>query len=648
MRANLRVLSLALFVLIANARADNAVIPLEAFVAAPKIVTPTISPNGRYLAFARNDASATIVAVIDLDAPGTAPAGLTMPAGSEAAWIIWKGDNRVVAMLYPAKEFKLGQGERLVLPTNPRIVAFDKDGKNFKTIWQRFAPDGLQQIVRTPLEDPDNVLIGMYDPAGRTDLHRMNVYTGETQKIETGNKYTAYWLVDTKGRPKARIEAKYNRIEMWVRSGETNEWSMIASYHERGVPRLKILGFSNDPTIAIVGDRAGTDRFGLYEYHLPTRTLGRKLLDHPSVDVGWPAGDLVYEPHTGALVGACFVDDVWFCRYFDPALTAVQQELEATFADSAIVRLSTWSNDRKRFVVWVSGPKNPGAYYLYDVAKEAVTAIGKTAPQLPENELGDMLVIKYKARDGAKITGYLTMPPGKGDKNLPLVVMPHGGPELRDFVSFDPWAQMLANRGYAVLQPNFRGSGGYGKSFTEAGHRQWGRLMQDDITDGVKALIKDGTADANRVCIVGASYGGYAALAGGAFTPELYKCVMSIAGISDVAAMMAHEKNMQDDELYTYWTNWVGDPKVDLQQIKAISPINSVSKFVAPVLLMHGERDDNVTPGQSMTMSRALKNAGKKSELILVENEGHSFFLDKNRLMLLKEMERFVGQHIGK
>jgi dipeptidyl aminopeptidase/acylaminoacyl peptidase len=267
---------------------------------------------------------------------------------------------------------------------------------------------------------------------------------------------------------------------------------------------------------------------------------------------------------------------------------------------------------------------------------------------LPENELGDMLVIKYKARDGTKITGYLTMPPGKGDKNLPLVVMPHGGPELRDFVSFDPWAQMLANRGYAVLQPNFRGSGGYGKSFTEAGHRQWGRLMQDDITDGVKALIKDGTADANRICIVGASYGGYAALAGGAYTPELYKCVMSIAGISDVAAMMAHEKNMQDDELYTYWTNWVGDPKVDLQQIKAISPINSVSKFTAPVLLMHGERDDNVTPGQSMTMSQALKKAGKKSELILVENEGHSFFLDKNRLMLLKEMERFVGQNIGK
>jgi dipeptidyl aminopeptidase/acylaminoacyl peptidase len=647
MQLYLRALA-AILVLLASARAVEAAVPLEAFVAPPKIVTPVISPSGRYLAFAKNDTSATVVAVIDLDAPGTPPAGLTMPAGSGAAWIMWKGDNRVVAMLYPAKEFKLGQGERLVLPTNPRIVAFDKDGKNFKTIWQRVAPDGLQQILRTPLEDPDHVLIGMYDPAGRTDLHRMNVHTGDTQKIETGNKYTAYWLVDMKGRPKARIEAKYNRIEMWVRRGETDDWERIASYNERGAPRMKIFGFSNDPTIAIVGDRAGSDRFGLYEYHLPSRMLGRKLLDHPNVDVGWPVGELVYEPHTGALVGACFAEDVWFCRYFDPALTAAQQKLEATFADSAIVRLSTWSTDRKRFVVWVSGPKNPGAYFLYDVAKGAATSIGKIAPQLSENELGDMLVIKYKARDGTKITGYLTMPPGKGDKNLPLVVMPHGGPELRDIVSFDPWAQMLANRGYAVLQPNFRGSGGYGKRFTEAGHRQWGRLMQDDITDGVKALIKDGTVNANRICIVGASYGGYAALAGGAFTPELYKCVMSIAGVADVAEMMEYEKNLLDEELYKYWTNWVGDPRVDMEQIKSISPINHVSKFAAPVLLMHGEHDRIVKPGQSMLMSRALKNAGKQVEFIQVEGEGHSFYLEKNRLRLLKEMERFVTTHIGR
>ena len=274
MRAGLQALSLVLLMFVSGARADNAPLPLEAFVAAPKIVTPTISPNGRYLAFARNDASATVVAVIDLDAPGTPPAGLTMPAGSEAVWISWKGSNRVLAMLSPAREFKMGQGERLVLPTAPRIVAFDKDGKNFKTLFdlgKRSSPS-IVQILRAPLENPDYVLMGLYDPSGRIDLHRVNVQTGDTEKIETGNKSTAYWLTDLTGRPRARIDGKYDGVEMWVRRGDTDQWDMISRYNERGSPKLKIVGFSDDPTVAIVSDRGSGDRFGLYEYNMRSRT----------------------------------------------------------------------------------------------------------------------------------------------------------------------------------------------------------------------------------------------------------------------------------------------------------------------------------------------------------------------------------------
>jgi dipeptidyl aminopeptidase/acylaminoacyl peptidase len=359
---------------------------------------------------------------------------------------------------------------------------------------------------------------------------------------------------------------------------------------------------------------------------------------------------LLYDPYTTGLLGACFVDDVWFCRYFDPQLTRVQQRFEATFADSAIVRFSSFSQDRKRIVITTRGPRNPGAYFLYDAAKDSMNAIGKARPDLPAKELGDMLVVKYPARDGTKIPAYLTMPPGKGDKNLPLVVMPHGGPELRDYVDFDPWAQMLASRGFAVLQPNFRGSGGYGKSFTEAGHRQWGRLMQDDITDGVTALVKDGTADPNRVCIVGASYGGYAALAGGAFTPDLYKCVMSISGVSDVIKMIEEDRYHagSDSYIYDYWKKWVGDPRsADAEQMKAISPINHAAKFKAPVLLVHGDQDNNVRSSQSIAMQKALKKAGKQVELVLVP-EGHTFVSIASRKTLLTEMERFVTAHIGK
>jgi dipeptidyl aminopeptidase/acylaminoacyl peptidase len=344
------------------------------------------------------------------------------------------------------------------------------------------------------------------------------------------------------------------------------------------------------------------------------------------------------------------VDDVWYCRYFDAGLNKLQQKFEAMFADSTVVRMIAWSADRKRIVVATSGPRNPGAYFMYDAARDAVSTIGRRHPNLPQRELGETFVIKYPARDGAKIPGYLTMPPGKGEKNLPLVVLPHGGPETRDYAMFDPWVQMLANRGYAVLQPNFRGSGGYGKRFAEAGHRQWGRLMQDDITDAVKALVKDGTADPNRVCIVGASYGGYAALAGGAFTPELYKCVVSISGISDVLKMMENEdyRAQGDSYAFDYWRRWVGDPVADAEQMKLISPINHAAKFKAPVLLIHGSDDDVVLASQSMSMKGALRKAGKQADLMLIDGEGHTPIQQFTKLYILTEVERFVTTHLGK
>jgi dipeptidyl aminopeptidase/acylaminoacyl peptidase len=635
----------------AGAPVARASVPLEAFVAAPKIAAPELSPDGRFLAFARrNDDQTSTLIVIDVDAPGSTPAGLSMPAGSEVDWIDWKDNKRVVASVIVGRKLYLGEAGNVSLPTGPQIVAFDADGKNFKKLFDltKFhGPRGYQFVHRLP-QDPQSVLMGLIDRIGRFNLHRVNVYNGEDDEIETGNKYTVEWVADLQGNPRVRWERHFYQTEMWVRSTATKDWEMVARYEDRGFPERVIVGFAEDPAISIVADRRGGDRFALHEYNLATRTFGRVLLDHPTVDIGWPINGRVQENVTGAISGACFPDDVWFCRFFDPQLTAVQQKLEATFVDAGMVRLVSWSGNRKRFVALVSGPKNPGAYYLYDVDKANISSIGKIAPQLPENALGEQIVIKYPARDGMRIPGYLTLPPGKPDKNIPLVVMPHGGPEYRDTVGYDPWVQMLATRGFAVLQPNFRGSGGYGKRFTELGYRQWGRKMQDDITDGVKALIKDGTVDANRVCIVGASYGGYAALAGGAFTPDLYKCVMAIAGVSDLVEVLKYEENTGNPEAFKYWKNWLGDPKVDMEELKAASPVNFARKFTAPVLLVHGKYDYTVRPGQSMLMSRALKDAGKPVEFTIVDFEGHSFYLERSRLQLLKDMERFVTQHIGR
>jgi dipeptidyl aminopeptidase/acylaminoacyl peptidase len=302
-----------------------------------------------------------------------------------------------------------------------------------------------------------------------------------------------------------------------------------------------------------------------------------------------------------------------------------------------------------RVIFSIAGPKDPGSHYFIDLKAGTIELASRSQPAIAAGELGDMRTVQYAAQDGTRLTGYLTLPPGRGPKNLPLVVMPHGGPESRDWISFHGWAQVLANRGYAVFQPNFRGSGGFGRAFAEAGHRQWGRLMQSDVSDGVSALIKDGTADAGRICIVGASYGGYAALAGGALTPQVYKCVVSIAGVSDLVEMVdaVRRETGSDSLTYKYWVKRVGDPSTDSAQMRSVSPSEHAADFRAPVLLVHGKDDGIVPLKQSLTMERALKSAGKSVKLVEIPLEGHHFARASSRLTLFKELEQFLYANIG-
>ncbi len=241
-------------------------------------------------------------------------------------------------------------------------------------------------------------------------------------------------------------------------------------------------------------------------------------------------------------------------------------------------------------------------------------------------------VINYKARDGKELTGYLTAPAAADPKaKLPLVLMPHGGPEMRDSLSFNPWVQYLVARGYAVFQPNFRGSAGFGRAFAESGYGEWGRKMQDDLTDAVKTLVDQGPVDPARMCIVGASYGGYAALAGAALTPDLYKCAVSIAGISDLEDFIGWRKRNwgSDSEGYTYWLKAIGDPDKDEARLREVSPLAQAGRIKIPLLLIHGNEDFIVPIAQSKAMKKALDKTGRKTELITLKDEGHSYWSDR-------------------
>lgn len=639
----------------------QAELPIERFVDKPELVAPRLSPNGRYLATPVRSGSRMAVAVHDLDAPrGTRPR-VILTEDLEIEWVEWANDDRLliafvvmVDLKYPAYT-----GSRIARAAFKqqirRVVACDRDGSNLiglMTPDRRFrANRDLTLVAHMLPESREHVLMAANDRRSHFNLYRVNVYTGQLDEVAEGRVETDSWLTDLRGVPRVRwdYDSDDEKFEMFVRSGDGDVWEKVSEYGEKDLPDLKVVGFADDPKVAIVANRQSTDRLALYEYDLVGRKLGRRLFGHDTVDVGSPFGSLLYDPATSKLIGATYVEDLWRVHYFDDELRLVQAAADEAFPDSAIVRLVSWPADRRRFVFYTEGPKDPGSYHLLDRRSKTSELIGRSFPKLVPKELGDVAIIRYPTRDGIKLTGYLTLPPGRGEKNLPMVVLPHGGPELRDAVEFDPLAQALANRGYLVFQPNFRGSGGYGRAFAEAGHRQWGRRMQDDITDGVEALIADGSVDRNRICIVGGSYGGYAALAGGAFTPELYKCVVSFAGVSDLVGMVEYERRSGvESSVYRYWAKRMGDPRTDEEEMRAWSPVRSAAKFKAPVLLIHGEWDGNVPYKQSLAMEGALSAAGKDVQLIRVRQEGHGFDNEGSQLLLFSEIERFVVRHLGR
>jgi dipeptidyl aminopeptidase/acylaminoacyl peptidase len=332
-------------------------------------------------------------------------------------------------------------------------------------------------------------------------------------------------------------------------------------------------------------------------------------------------------------------------HWLDPQRGSQQRSLSSAFPGRRVV-VADRSADGQRIVAIVDSPSQPDVYQLVDFATSRADIVGEAYPELAKVAFGEVRFYSYLARDGADIPTYLTLPPGSDGRNLPLIVLPHGGPESRDYDHFDWLAQFLATRGYAVLQPQFRGSTGFGEAHRRAGYRQWGGRMQDDLTDGVRHLVANGTADPTRVCIVGGSYGGYAALAGAAFTPELYACAASINGISDLPDFVMAKKRQsgEDSDSVAYWADHIG-PAMD-PNVAAKSPARSAGTVRANVLLMHGIDDSVVPLSQSEKMANALTSAGKPVTFVKMAREDHWLSRSDTRVQVLKELETFLARHL--
>ena len=627
--------------------------PLARYVQPPWMTTPMVSPSGSHAAFARRSQTNGYFNLVfcPLEKPGCPNPAIRQIKGIGLRSLQWVNDDRVLMTII---ESARNDKERSEVIT---VWAIDKD-LSHEAVITSFAgkvPDnfGFSDLIVDLLpDDPNNILaLGVLRGGEGASLLKLNVYTGMAQLVARGEKQTVTWATDADGAVRLRwdFDQAKKRFTLYARRGATDTWDKVADYSENDFPDLSIIGMTDRPQVAVVLSNRGSDRIGAYEYDLTTKTLGRPLFQHPKYDLGAPQQAQLKDEHTGRVVGVNYVDDHMKFAFFDAQLSQIQGEIQGLLPGGATGSIVSWSRDRGVFIVYAESASDDGSYYLYRRKTKSMTPFGKVRPQLSAADLAETKAISYKARDGLTIPAYLTLPHGKPAKNLPLVVMPHGGPWARDFIGFDWMVQGIASRGYAVLQMNFRGSTGYGKAFVAAGDGEWGHKMQDDVTDGVMRMIADGIADPERVCIFGASYGGYAALAGGALTPDLYKCVISLSGVSDLPQMLeeAEKEYGRKSLAYQGVLGRVGDRKADRKALAAVSPARLAAQFEAPVLLMHGNADQIASIAHSQRMYQALMKAKKGVRFVELKGEGHNIVNPATQLEILEEIDKFLNAYIG-
>jgi dipeptidyl aminopeptidase/acylaminoacyl peptidase len=469
----------------------------------------------------------------------------------------------------------------------------------------------------------------------------MDVYTGKRKEVVRGPIPNVSFVTDNSGNVRfAQGGGVDMHVKLYYRETAADSlWKLLNDESVSGHAEHAI-GFSQDDRTAylLVQHAQGPDSIVAFDIDTSQR---RELLRDDNVD---PAS-VIYRPGTGVPVGISYMDGKPRTAFFDNAApeARLQRSLEAAFKGQAVDVISTTS-DGKLALIEVSSDRNPGDVYVFDIPGKKADYLVSRREKIDPATMAEMRPISMKARDQLTLNGYLTLPPGADGKRLPMVVMPHGGPfGIYDSWGFDPDVQLLAASGYAVLQIDFRGSGNYGRAFHQAGARQWGAKMQDDVTDATRWAIEQGYADPARVCIYGASYGGYAALMGAAREPDLYKCAAGYVGVYELSDMYTKGDTQESRSGEAFLRQWLG-PK---DALTAVSPTRLADRIKAPVFLAAGGEDDRAPIQHSRRMEQALKAANVPVETLYYPKEGHGFYVEANKREFQNRLLGFLERHIG-
>jgi dipeptidyl aminopeptidase/acylaminoacyl peptidase len=600
------------------------VIPMEDFFRNPEKTAFALSPMGDYVAFLQPWQSRLNIHVQKI--------------GEASAVRVTDATERDIAGFFWASNSRLAYVQDKGGDENFRLYAVNPDGsaRLDLTPFDKVRVDLIDDLR----DDDDHVVIQMNRRDPRfMDAYRVNVLTGEMEMIAENPGNIVGWQTDHAGNLRVAVTSDGVDTSLLYRDTEKDPFTTLATLSFKDT--LQPLFFTYDDKNLYVSSNLGRDKAAIYEYDVKAKKLGRLIFEHPDVDVD----TLLRSEKRKIYTGVSYFTDKRGYEFFDETRNNIQQDLESKLPGLEVSLAGTDKEETKALVRTYSD-RSLGAYYYYDLKTRELTKLADVSPWLNENELAEMKPISYQARDGLTIHGYLTLPAGVKPENLPVVVNPHGGPWARDYWTYNPEVQFLANRGYAVLQPNFRTSLGYGRTFWEAGFKQWGLKIQDDISDGVQWLISQGIADPKRIGIYGGSFGGYATLAGLAFTPDLYACGVDYVGVSNLFTLMK--------TVPPYWEpmrrmmyEMVGDPEKDKDLYERISPLFHADNIRVPVLVAQGANDPRVNKAESDQIVAALKKKGIEVEYMVKENEGHGFHNEENRFDFYRAMEKFLGSHLG-
>ncbi len=633
------ILFLSLCVCSTLSMANNDQLATDFFSRLPAYQKPQLSPKGTKIAFVSNlyDQELSILTSVDLKTGETLYLLKTDNEKVKLNWFEWANETTlVVSGRFASARHRTDTVEtRLVAidaikdRSEARLLLKPRNGKNFSQFQDNvidFLPD-----------DPDHIMVAVdFDVQNMPSVYKINVNNSAQSRVEKGKRQIRDWMTDQQGRLRVGYFTNYKTGEQgsYVNLPEDeDEWFDLFAYDGLTEPPIYPIGFDLDPYI-LYYKRYNGDKKALYKMDIRDRKE-QVVFEDPDFDVD---GGLIYSKKTRAVIGLNHAHAPGGRIYWDEDRKKLQDAFDRALPDTDNY-LIDFTQDENLYILYTENDSTPGQYFLGNRKERLLEPLFAQYPELESDKLSHHRKVKYTARDGVEIEGYLTLP-NTDKRPLATVLMPHGGPSARDYSGFDTWAAFLTNRGYAVFRPNFRGSSGYGYEFSQSQMKGWGLQMQDDLQDAVTWLVDQKITDPNKVCIVGASYGGYAALMGAAKTPDLYQCAVSLAGVTNLKTLVIDSRRYTNSK---FVKNQIGDDYDDLENR---SPYYNVEKIKIPILLLHGADDRVVDVKHSRMMADELEDENKDVKYIELENGDHYLSIQRNRKIFFNELEQFLRKHL--